>query len=77
MFDKSFTIIRDASKLSFDYVPVDLINRDTEMGMLETMMRPVVEYESSETAFVTGNVGSGKTATVKRFCMDKFNRKNK
>ena len=70
MFDKSFTIIRDASKLSFDYVPVDLINRDTEMGMLETMMRPVVEYESSETAFVTGNVGSGKTATVKRFCMD-------
>ncbi len=70
MFDKSSTIIKDATKLSFDYIPVDLINRDEEMGMLETMMRPVVEYGSSETAFVTGNVGSGKTATVKRFCMN-------
>ncbi len=70
MFDKGSTIIKDASKLSFDYIPVDLINRDEEMGMLETMMRPVVEFGSSETAFVTGSVGSGKTATVKRFCMN-------
>ncbi len=70
MFDKASSVIKDASKLTFDYVPVDLINRETEMSMLEMLMRPVVENASSETAFVTGNVGAGKTATVKRFCMN-------
>ena len=70
MFDKGSSIIKDASKLTFDYVPVELINRETEMSLLEMLMRPVVDHGSSETAFVTGSVGSGKTATVKRFCMD-------
>ena len=66
MFDKGSSIIKDASKLAFDYVPVELINRETEMGLLEMLMRPVVDHGSSETAFVSGSVGSGKTATVKR-----------
>lgn len=70
MFDRSSTIIKDASKLTFDYVPVELINRDAEMETLEMIMRPVVDTAASETAFVAGNIGSGKTATVKRFCMD-------
>ena len=70
MFDKGSSIIKDASKLTFDYVPVELINRETEMSLLEMLMRPVVDHGASETAFVTGSVGSGKTATVKRFCMD-------
>lgn len=70
MFDRASTIIKDAAKLSFDYVPVELINRDAEMETLELLMRPIVDSGSSETAFVTGNVGSGKTVTVKRFCMD-------
>ena len=70
MFDRGSTIIKDASKLTFDYVPVELINRDAEMETLEMIMRPVVDTAASETAFVAGNIGSGKTATVKRFCMD-------
>ena len=70
MFDRGSTIIKDASKLTFDYVPVELVNRDVEMETLEMIMRPVVDSAASETAFVTGNIGSGKTATVKRFCMD-------
>ena len=70
MFDRGSTIIKDASKLTFDYVPVELINRDAEMETLEMIMRPVVDTAASETAFIAGNIGSGKTATVKRFCMD-------
>ncbi len=70
MFDRGSTIIKDASKLTFDYVPVELVNRDAEMETLEMIMRPVVDTAASETAFIAGNIGSGKTATVKRFCMD-------
>ena len=57
MFDKGSVIIRDASKLAFDYVPVELINRDAEMEMLEMLMRPVAESGASDTAFITGSVG--------------------
>ena len=70
MFEKSSSIIKDATKLSFDYVPSELVGRDGEMSTLEMLMRPVVEYGSSESALVTGTVGSGKTATVKRFAMN-------
>lgn len=70
MFERLSTIIKDSSKLSFDYVPPVLIGREAEMEALELMIGPVAEKGGSETAFITGNVGSGKTATVKRFCME-------
>jgi cell division control protein 6 len=40
------------------------------MSTLKMLFRPVFEEGRSETAFVTGSVGTGKTATVKRFCAD-------
>lgn len=70
MFEKCSSIIKDATKLSFDYIPTELVGRDAEMSTLEMLMRPVVEFGTSETALVTGSVGSGKTATVKRFSMN-------
>lgn len=70
MFERLSTIIKDASKLSFDYIPPVLVGREAEMDALELMFGPVAESGASETAFITGNVGSGKTATVKRFCME-------
>ena len=71
MFDeRKSVIIRDGRKLSFDYVPEKLIHREEQISTLRMLFRPVFEDNRSETAFITGTVGTGKTATVKRFCED-------
>jgi len=71
MFDERKTIVvRDGKKLSFDYVPEKLVHREEQMSTLRMLFRPVFEDGRSETAFLTGTVGTGKTATVKRFCAD-------
>lgn len=63
-------IIKDASKLSFDYVPEKLVHREKQMERLGMIFRPVLESGVSQTAFLIGSVGTGKTATSKRFCLD-------
>lgn len=63
-------VLKDPSKLSFDYVPEKLIHREKQMDRLWMMFRPVLESGVSQTAFLIGNVGTGKTATSKRFCLD-------
>lgn len=68
MFDKASTIIRDMDKLSFDYVPERLVHREGQMSRLEMYFRPLAESGRSSYAFLTGSVGTGKTATAKRFC---------
>jgi orc1/cdc6 family replication initiation protein len=68
MFDKRSVIIKDGTKLSFDYVPEKLVHREEHMRRLEMLFRPVFEDGRSETAFLIGSVGTGKTATAKRFC---------
>ncbi|MDR0198845.1 MAG: AAA family ATPase [Methanomassiliicoccaceae archaeon] len=71
MFDeKRSVIIKDGKKLSFEYVPEKLVHREEQMSTLRMLFRPVFEDGRSETAFLTGTVGTGKTATVKRFCAD-------
>ncbi len=70
MFSRETVIIKDGMKLSFDYVPSKLIGREKQMGMLSMIFRSVIDDGRSETAYVTGSVGTGKTSTVKRFCMD-------
>lgn len=70
MFDRESTIIKDGSKLAYDYVPKVLIKREEQMQRLSMIFRTVVEDNRSETAFLTGSVGTGKTATAKRFVAD-------
>jgi cell division control protein 6 len=71
MFDeRRSVIIKDGKKLGFDYVPEKLVHREEQMSTLRMLFRPVFEDNRSETAFITGTVGTGKTATVKRFCED-------
>lgn len=70
MFSRETVIIKDGRKLSFDYVPPKLIGREKQMEMLSLIFRSVIEDGRSETAYITGSVGTGKTSTVKRFCMD-------
>ncbi|MCL2712777.1 MAG: AAA family ATPase [Methanomassiliicoccaceae archaeon] len=71
MFDERRSIIiKDGMKLSFDHVPERLVHREEQMSTLRMLFRPLFDDNRSETAFVTGSVGTGKTATVKRFCAD-------
>jgi len=70
MFERSSAIIKDGKKLSFDYVPAKLVHREEQMHRLETLFRPMVTDCISCSAFLIGSVGTGKTATAKRFCDD-------
>jgi len=63
-------IITDPAKLSFDYVPEKLVHREEQMSRLRALFAPVLEAGTPRTAMLVGNVGTGKTATSKRFCMD-------
>ncbi len=65
---KRSQIFKDQSKLSFDYVPEHLPGRDKEMDTIGRLFRPVIYEKMSQSCLVTGPVGSGKTAVVKRFC---------
>lgn len=70
MFEKASSIIRDGSKLDYDYVPKSLVHRDVQLSRLETLFRPLAESNRPCTAFLTGSVGTGKTVTANRFFAD-------
>lgn len=70
MFESTSAIIMDPSKLDYDYVPKVLVDRDEQMRALEVLFRPLAQHGRSCSAFLTGSVGTGKTATAKRFCSD-------
>ncbi len=63
-------IIKDQEKLSFDFVPDDLPSREEEMKKLFGLFRGIVSSNVSQNVFLYGSVGTGKTVTAKRFCMD-------
>lgn len=64
------SVFKDQRTLSFDYVPQKLVHREAQMKRLVTLYRAVVESNVSQNVVLTGSVGTGKTATAKRFCMD-------
>ena len=70
MFEKSSSIIKDPSRFDSNYVPKNLVSRDAQMHELETLFRPLVDYDRPCNAFLMGSVGTGKTATARRFCDD-------
>jgi len=64
------SVFKDQRTLSFDYVPQKLVHRETQMKRLITLYRAVVESNVTQNVVLTGSVGTGKTATAKRFCID-------
>jgi len=71
MFEsRSRTVFKNRQALSFDFVPPKLVHRDSQLKRLTTLFSPVVESNVSQTAFLSGPVGTGKTVTAKRFCTD-------
>jgi archaeal cell division control protein 6 len=69
-YERTRRVLKDPAKLSFDYVPERLVHREKQMERLWMLFRPVLESGVSQTAFLIGNVGTGKTASSKRFCLD-------
>jgi cell division control protein 6 len=68
--ERSSKVLKDPAKLSFDFVPDRLVHREAQLSKLWMLFRPVLESGTSQTAFLIGSVGTGKTATSKRFCLD-------
>lgn len=64
------SVFKDQGKLSFDYVPDRMIHREKQMQRMFSYLRPIVEAGASSNAFLYGPVGTGKTHTAKRFCVD-------
>jgi len=64
------SVFKDQGKLSFDYLPEKMVHREGQMQRLFSLLRPIVEAGASSNAFLYGPVGTGKTHTAKRFCLD-------
>lgn len=66
---KACTVFRDETKLSVFYVPDNMPHRENEIKQLANIFRPLLEYPggTSRIVFISGSVGTGKTAVAKRF----------
>src|SRR2546430_6953776 len=47
-----------------------MVHREAQTQRLFSLLRPIVEAGASSNAFLYGAVGTGKTHTAKRFCLD-------
>ena len=63
-------ILSKPEVFGFDYVPELLVGREDMQGQLASLFSTIGHSEGTGRAIVTGPVGSGKTALVKRFCED-------
>jgi cell division control protein 6 len=63
-------VIKDDAVFSFNYVPPSLPHREEQLGQLHSLFGQVVRGGIPQTAFITGPVGTGKTAMAKRFCAE-------
>jgi cell division control protein 6 len=63
-------ILAHPEVFGFDYIPDELVGRDHAQKELAIMFAGLSHPEGTGRAVVTGPVGSGKTALVKRFCVD-------
>ena len=63
-------ILNKPEVFGFDYVPEMLVGREDLQGQLASLFSTIGHPEGTGRAIVTGPVGSGKTALVKRFCDD-------
>jgi cell division control protein 6 len=63
-------VFKDAGKLSFDYLPERMVHREKQTQRLFSLLRPIAEAGAASNAFLYGPVGTGKTHTAKRFCLD-------
>ncbi|WGI16730.1 ORC1-type DNA replication protein [Methanonatronarchaeum sp. AMET-Sl] len=63
------TVFKNEQPLYFDYVPESLPEREEELRYLIRLFRDVIEERvgSTQSALITGKVGTGKTVMAKKF----------
>lgn len=63
------TVFKDEEPLQFDYVPDELPEREEELRKLIRLFREVLENRvgTTQSALITGKVGTGKTVLSKKF----------
>ncbi|MDY6764414.1 MAG: Cdc6/Cdc18 family protein [Halobacteria archaeon] len=64
-------MIRDARVLKEDFVPKEIVHRDTEANQLSKALEPVTRDQDPENAFLFGSTGVGKTC-VSRFMLERL-----
>lgn len=71
MFRKvSSSLVKDPRVLDFSYIPEELVHREGQMKLMSALFSPVLDGPLSQTAFLLGPVGTGKTCMAHRFCQD-------
>ncbi len=68
----SSSIIKDLSKLEFDYIPEELPHRSQHLRKIAQIFKPLLN-NISQNAFIKGSVGTGKTVLSKKFCNSMVN----
>jgi len=63
-------ILISGEPLSFDWMPPELIGRNSQLSDLASIFGGIANHNVSCRAVVTGNVGSGKTVLTQRFGID-------
>ena len=58
-------MIRDARVLDPEFVPGEVVHRDSEVNALSNALDPVTTGEPAETAFLFGPSGTGKTCLAR------------
>jgi cell division control protein 6 len=66
------TVFRDETKLDINYIPVELVHRQTQAKLLAQYFRYLTETPGRMTqrVIITGNVGTGKTVLAQHFGRD-------
>jgi cell division control protein 6 len=66
------SVFKDETKLDINYIPVDLIHRKAQTGLLAQYFRYLTDTPGrmSQRVIITGNVGTGKTVLAQHFGRD-------
>ena len=65
----SSSVIQHVDYLDFNFVPEDLLHRDTQLRMLAQLFKQTLKGVA-QNAVITGPVGSGKTVMAKKLCQE-------
>ena len=64
-------MISNARVLDSEFVPNDVVQRDAEINLLSSALRPVTDGDPAAPAFLHGPSGTGKTC-IAQYTLDKL-----